>query len=150
MTFIIFYKYCITNIDLVGYVDIIGTLCTPSIIIVKNHSIGLIIPPWNVMPPCCDIMIRGSVCRNPSLGLATKARACKGVGRAGSLEVTSHAPGSAKECKGMSPHTPKWTPILGIWVSNGLPNLQRAITGVKTHWIEAFLISFESSWNLDV
>jgi hypothetical protein len=33
-------------------------------------------------------------CRNPSLGLATKARACKGEGQKGSLGVTSHVPGS--------------------------------------------------------
>jgi hypothetical protein len=52
-------------------------------------------------------------CHNPSLGLATKARACKVAGQEGSLGVTSCAPGSAKECEGMNPHTPKWTPIVG-------------------------------------
>jgi hypothetical protein len=46
-------------------------------------------------------------CRNPSLGLATKARACKGAGQEGSLEVTSHALGNVGECEGMNPHTPK-------------------------------------------
>jgi hypothetical protein len=46
-------------------------------------------------------------CRNPSLGLAIKAKACKGVGQEGSLGVTSHAPGSVGECEGMNPHTPK-------------------------------------------
>jgi hypothetical protein len=55
-------------------------------------------------------------CRNPSLGLATKARACKSVGQERSLEVTFHVPGSAKECEGMNPHTPKGTPTLGIGV----------------------------------
>jgi hypothetical protein len=89
-------------------------------------------------------------CHHLSLGLATKARACKGAGQGWSPRVTSHAPGSVKECEGMNPHTPKWTPISGIRVPNGLPNLQRAIAGVKTHWIEAFFISLESSWNLDV
>jgi hypothetical protein len=46
----------------------------------------------------------------------TKARACKGVGQEGSLVVTSHALGSVGECEGMNPHTPKWTPTLGIGV----------------------------------
>ncbi len=37
-----------------------------------------------------------SICHNPSLGLVTKAMACKGVGQKGSPDVTSHAFGSAK------------------------------------------------------
>jgi hypothetical protein len=45
--------------------------------------------------------------RDPSLGLATKARACKGEGQEGSLRVTSHAPKSVGECEGMNLHTPK-------------------------------------------
>jgi len=46
-------------------------------------------------------------CHNPSLGLTTKARACKVVGQEGSLGVTSHAPENVGECEGMNPHTPK-------------------------------------------
>jgi len=46
-------------------------------------------------------------CHNPSLGLATKARACKHVGQEGSPRVTFHALGSASECEGMNHHTPK-------------------------------------------
>jgi hypothetical protein len=52
-----------------------------------------------------------SSCRNLSLRIATKARACKFVGQEGSMGVASHAPGSVKECEGMNPHIPKWTPI---------------------------------------
>jgi hypothetical protein len=48
--------------------------------------------------------------RNPSLKVATKARACKGAGQEGSLGITSHAVGSVEECEGMNPHTPKWVP----------------------------------------
>jgi hypothetical protein len=55
-------------------------------------------------------------CCNPRLRLATKAKACKVVGQEGSLGVTSHALGSAKECEGMNLHTTKWTPILGVGV----------------------------------
>jgi hypothetical protein len=50
----------------------------------------------------------------------------------------------------VNPFTPKWTPIVGVGVSNGLLNFQRAITRVKIHWIETFSISMESTWNLDV
>jgi hypothetical protein len=36
------------------------------------------------------------------------------------------------------------------WSFNGLSNLQRTIATIKTHWIEKFLISLESSWNVDI
>jgi len=32
----------------------------------------------------------------------------------------------------------------------GIPNFQRAIARVKTHWIEKFLIPLESSWDIYV
>jgi len=56
-------------------------------------------------------------CRNPRLGPATKARACKVAGQEGSTRVTSHAPGNVGECEGMNPHIPKWALTLGV----GLP-----------------------------
>jgi hypothetical protein len=46
-------------------------------------------------------------CRNPSLGLVTKARACKGASQKGSLRITSHALMIVGECEGMNTHTPK-------------------------------------------
>jgi len=46
------------------------------------------------------------MCRNPSLGLVTKAKACKVMGQEGSPGVTSHAPGSVGKCEGRNPHTP--------------------------------------------
>jgi hypothetical protein len=55
-------------------------------------------------------------CRHPSFGLATKARFCKGASQEGSLGVTSCVPKSVGECERMNPHTPKWTPILGVGV----------------------------------
>jgi hypothetical protein len=45
----------------------------------------------------------------------------------------------------MNPHTPKWVPTLG----GGFSNLQRAIAGAKTYCIKKFILSLESSWNLD-
>jgi hypothetical protein len=47
------------------------------------------------------------LCRNPSLGLMTKASAYKGAGQEGSPKITYHAPMSARECEGMNRHTPK-------------------------------------------
>jgi hypothetical protein len=44
------------------------------------------------------------VCRNPSLGFATKARARNDASQEGSPRVTSHAPGSVGECERMNPH----------------------------------------------
>ncbi len=46
-------------------------------------------------------------CRNPNLGLTTKARGYKVSGQEKDPGVTSHAPGSAKECEGMNPQSPK-------------------------------------------
>jgi hypothetical protein len=57
------------------------------------------------------------VCRNRSLGLTTKVRACKGAGQERSLVVTSHAPESVRDYEGMNLHTPNWVPILGVGVS---------------------------------
>jgi len=56
------------------------------------------------------------VCRNPSLGLATKARGCKVVGQKKSPRIMLHAPRSARECEGIDLHTPKGTPTLGVGV----------------------------------
>jgi len=64
--------------------------------------------------------------------------------------ITFHAPESAKECEGMKPHTPQMNSHFGSYSPNGLSNFQRAITGVKTHWIEMFFTSLERSWNVDV
>jgi hypothetical protein len=54
---------------------------------------------------CGDI--GNTLCRNPNLGLTTKAKACKVVGQEKSPIITFHVPESAKECEGMNPHTPK-------------------------------------------
>jgi hypothetical protein len=66
-------------------------------------------------------------CCNLSLGLVTKARACKSAGQEGSPGVTFHAPGSAKECEGMNL---KGTPTLGVGVPWAL-EFQRAIARAK-------------------
>jgi hypothetical protein len=51
----------------------------------------------------------GVKCHNPSLGLATKARAYKIVGQERKL-------GSERKCEGMNLHTPKGASTLGVGV----------------------------------
>jgi hypothetical protein len=60
-----------------------------------------------VLPDKSPHTISQAFCRNPSLRLMTKVRACKVAGQEESPRVTSHALDSAKECEGMNPHTPK-------------------------------------------
>jgi hypothetical protein len=56
------------------------------------------------------------ICHNLSLGLATKAKACKIAGQEGSPGVTPHASGSVRKCEGMNPHTSKGAFTLGVGV----------------------------------
>jgi hypothetical protein len=46
-------------------------------------------------------------CRNPSFGLATKAKRGARVRAKRRPGVTSHTPGSVRKCEGVNPHTPK-------------------------------------------
>jgi len=71
-------------------------------------------------------LLQCNLCCNPSLGLATKARACEGVGQEWSPRVTFHALESVRKCEGMN-----------------RPNLQKTIAGDKTHWNEELFISLE-------
>jgi hypothetical protein len=50
------------------------------------------------------------ICHDLNFGLATKV----GCGPKVQLENHIHSLESAKECEGMSLHTPKWTPTLGV------------------------------------
>jgi hypothetical protein len=82
------------------------------------------------------------ICHDPSFGLMTKARACKDVSHEWSPGITFHVPGSVGGCEGGF--------HFGSWSPNGLSNFQKVITGVKTHWIEKFIIPLERSWNVNV
>jgi hypothetical protein len=57
------------------------------------------------------ILLINGLCRNPSLGFATKARACKSAGQEGGPKNTSYIPESTGKCERMNPYTPKVTPI---------------------------------------
>jgi hypothetical protein len=69
------------------------------------------------------------VCRNPSFGLATKAKGLQGCGPRGSPGVTSETPGSVGECEGVSLHTPKTTPKLGEGVPVDSRNFREQFEG---------------------
>jgi hypothetical protein len=59
----------------------------------------------------------------------------------------------AQECGRVWRNDPSHSQVnshFGNWSHDGLSNFQRAIVGVKTHWIETFLLSLKSSWNINV
>jgi hypothetical protein len=87
-------------------------------------------------------------CCNLNLGLAMKVRAYKVVGQEWSLRVTFHVLGSVGESEGLNPHTPKWALTLGVGVLMDFQIFKGQLQGVKTHWIEKFIILLESSWNV--
>jgi hypothetical protein len=54
--------------------------------------------------------------RNLSLGLVTKARACKGARQKEDPRGTCYTPMNARECERMNLHTLKATPTWGVGV----------------------------------
>jgi hypothetical protein len=83
-------------------------------------------------------------CRNPNLGLATKARGCKVASQVEDLGTLHMLPG-VQRVWGNEPSHSQGNSHFGRWSPGGLPKLQRAIWGVKTQWLVAFFISLESS-----
>jgi hypothetical protein len=69
----------------------------------------------------------------------TKARGCEVAGQEGSSGVMPHASGSAKECEGIGPHTPKGTPTLGIRVPVGSQLFREQLHGSKPNGLKNFL-----------
>jgi len=67
----------------------------------------------------------------------------QGCGPKGKPGVTQHTHGNVKRCEGMNPHPKEFH--FGSYSPGGLPNLQRAIAGVKIQWLEEFFISMERS-----
>jgi hypothetical protein len=70
-------------------------------------------------------------CRNPNLGLATKARAYKRTKQEGGLRGTSYTLGSARECERMNPHTPKATPTWGVGIPKNSQIFKERLQGSK-------------------
>jgi hypothetical protein len=92
---------------------------------------------------------RERFCRNPILGLVIEARVCKVSGQKGSQESHNILPGVWEGVREWT-FTPPREFHFGSWSPNGPLNFQRTITCIKTQWLETFLISLESSWNLHV
>jgi len=70
-------------------------------------------------------------CRNPSFGLATKAKELQRCGSRGGPGVKSHTPGSIGKCEGVNPHTPKATPTLRDGVPVDSRNFRERFEGSK-------------------
>jgi hypothetical protein len=83
-------------------------------------------------------------CRNPSFGLAPKAKGLQGCGPRGSPGVTSHTLGNVGKCVRVNLHTPKATPTLGNGVPVDSQNFRERFEGVKTQWLMVFFISLEN------
>jgi len=61
------------------------------------------------------------------------------VGQEGSPRIMSHALGSARECEGIDPHTPKGTSILGVKVSMDSRIFKEQLQGSKPNGLKSFL-----------
>jgi len=81
---------------------------------------------------------------NPSLGLATKARAHNSAGQKGSLGATSYIPRSAGECERMNPHTPKWTPTLGVGILMDSRIFREQLQGSKPIVLKSYLYHWKA------
>jgi len=55
------------------------------------------------------------------------------------MGVTFHAPGSARECEGMNPHTPKWAPTLGVGGPVDSQIFREQLQGSKPIGLKSFL-----------
>jgi len=73
----------------------------------------------------------GGECRNPSFGLATKAKELQGCGPRESPGVTSYVPRSVGKCEKVNPHTPKATPTLGDGILVDSRNFIKQFEGSK-------------------
>jgi hypothetical protein len=71
-------------------------------------------------------------CRNPSLGLATKARVCKSMGQ-------ERDPGVWENVR-MNSHTPKWTPMLGVGVMVDSRNFKERLQRENLSYWRVFYI----------
>ncbi len=142
-------------------------MCTLTCFPIAPHFVMYVLPNVVFLEPISMDQYKDFLCRNPSFGLATKA---KGVARLWAKREETwesrqrHCKGASQEEAGESHHIlpgvwEVWgsehshsqsNSHFGRWSPDGVPKLQRAIVGVKTQWIVTFFISLESYWNLDV
>jgi len=89
-------------------------------------------------------------CRNPSFGLATKAKGLQGCGPRGSPGVTSETLESVRECEGVSLHIPKATPTLGDGVPVDSRNFRDWFEGSNLNGLWRSLYQWKRFWSVDV
>ncbi len=82
-------------------------------------------------------------CRNPNFGLAIKARGCKVAGQKRKSRVMTHVPGSARECEGIDPHTPK-APPLGVGLPVDSQIFRARFQGLKPITLRNYLYHWKS------
>ncbi len=122
----------------------------PFTIVIDKEFISLMIPSsilhiifcWNmwVLQP---IILKGIVA---TLALGSRPRQ-KGLQRCGprlSPRVTFSCPGSAKECEGENPHTPKWIPMLGVRVLVDSRMFREWLQGSKLNSLKSSLYHWKS------
>jgi hypothetical protein len=73
-----------------------------------------------------------------------QSKGLQGGGPKGSLGVTSHAPGSVRECEGINPHTPKGAPTLGIGVSVDFRFFKERLKGSKPNELKNSLYHWKA------
>jgi len=90
------------------------------------------------------IIISMYLCRNPSLGLVTKARGCKVASQEGSLGIMPHAHSSARKYEGIDPHAPKGTPTLGVGVLVDSRMSKKQLQGSKPNGLRSSLYHWKA------
>ncbi len=91
-----------------------------------------------------------TTCHNFSLGFTTKARGMERLRLKVQLRSSIHIFGSAEECEGTSPHTPKWAPTLGIGVPRDFQIFKEHFEGSKFIGLKSFFIPLDFFLNVDV
>ncbi len=66
------------------------------------------------------------------------------MGQEGSLGVMPHAPGNARECEGIGPHTPKGIPTLGVGVPVDSRMFREQLQGSKPNGLKSYLYHWKS------
>jgi hypothetical protein len=89
-------------------------------------------------------------CRNPGLGLVTKARGCKVAGQKGHPEIISHVPGSAKSVQEWTFTLPSELPCWELESQMDSRIFRARLHGSKLISLNNFFISLESYWNVDI
>jgi hypothetical protein len=120
------------------YVNV-NILWLQDILLIKSY--GVVVRSLN---PHCGRVKAANYCRNFSLEFVTKTKACKGADQKWARE--SHS--CSQKCKKVGGNELSHSLVnfhFGSWTPSGFSNLQKTITGMKTHWIETLSTSLERS-----